>query len=68
MKLVEHKKGSVDNAAGSQAHEGNETVDHLARMGFKCPFVGPEQGFYISEGVPKKAGTGMDEERDHKEH
>lgn len=61
MKLGEHEKSSVGIAAGSQAHEGNETVDHLARMGFECPSVGPEQAFSISEGVPK-AGTETDEE------
>jgi ribonuclease HI len=63
MKLVEHNKSSVGMAAGSQGHEGNETVDHLARMGFECPSIGPKQACSISEGVPKKAGTGSDEKR-----
>jgi hypothetical protein len=50
-------------AAGSQGHVGNEIVDHLARMGFECPCIGPEQACSTSEEVPKKAVTGSDENR-----
>jgi hypothetical protein len=35
--------------------EGNETAYQLARVGFECPFIGPEPALGILAGIAKKA-------------
>jgi hypothetical protein len=40
---------------GHHGIEGNEPADQMARLGYKCPFIGPEPSCGISAGIAKKA-------------
>jgi hypothetical protein len=46
--------------------EGNETAYQLARLGFVCPFIGPEPALGILAGIAKKAVRDR-RNRNHKE-
>jgi hypothetical protein len=47
--------------------QANETIDQLARLGFECPFIGPEPACNISAETVKKAVTDWTN-RDHKKY
>jgi hypothetical protein len=47
--------------------EDNETTHQLARLGFECPFIGPEPAICILAGIAKKAVTDRTN-RNHKEY
>jgi hypothetical protein len=47
--------------------EGNETAYQLARLGCKCPFIGPEPPCSILAGITKKAVRDRTN-RNHKEY
>jgi hypothetical protein len=60
MKLPEHNRVQLIWVPGQRVIEGNKTADQLARLGSKCPFIGPEPACSISAGIAKRMlGTGQ---------
>jgi hypothetical protein len=56
VKLAEHKKVQLPQVPGHKSTEANETANHLARVGFECPFTGPEPACSISAGAATRTG------------
>jgi hypothetical protein len=52
---------------GCEGIVGNETADRLAKLGSKCPFIGPEPANSIPVEVAKKAVRNWTN-RDHRKH
>jgi hypothetical protein len=53
VKLAEHNRVQLIWVSGHRGIEGN-TADQLARLGSKCPFIGPEPACGISAGMPRR--------------
>jgi ribonuclease HI len=55
MELANHNRVQLVWVPGHEGIAGNETADHLAKIGYEHPFIGPEPACGISMGVAKKA-------------
>jgi ribonuclease HI len=55
VKLAENNRVQLLWVLGHRGIEGNETADHLARLGSEYPLTGPESPCGISVGIAKKA-------------
>jgi ribonuclease HI len=54
-KLAKHNKVQLIWVQGPKSTEVNETADQLAKLGYECPFIGPEPACNISVRVAKTA-------------
>jgi hypothetical protein len=67
MQQVKHNRVQLIWVPGHKGIEGNETANQLAKLGFKCPFIGPEPACGILAGTAKKAVRDWTD-RDHKKY
>jgi hypothetical protein len=55
VKLAKHNRVQLMSMPGHESIVDDENADQLAKLGFECPFIGPEPACGISVGVAKKA-------------
>jgi hypothetical protein len=65
VKLADHNKVQLTQVPGHRHTKCIETANHLARVGFECPFTGPEPACSIPTGAAKRAVVDWTN-RDHK--